>query len=250
MNQYFFEAFDDLFRMSPGSALTTTLASRPIPKDKEVSLLDVGCGRGMSTLLMAKEFPKMRTVAVDNNPDFIKFLKEKAKLNKLDKQIKAVVMDMNTLDFPEGQFDFIYAEGSVYVKGFESALADWKKFLHPEGRMIVNDLCWIHGNPEAVAVEKVEKTFGKLYTIEEKIAQVQANGFEVLGKFTQPYDDWMGNYYGPLMKNLDAMREKYEGKNPEAMEVVETLEKEILLYGMYHPYYSYVTFVLKFPDGN
>lgn len=242
MNQYFYEAFEGLHRLSPGSNLTTTLVGRSIGQE-EVNILDVGCGMGQSALLLAHQHPNARIIAIDNNPEYVRRLNKVAEEQGLSKQIKALVMSMEEMQFPLAQFDVIWAEGSLYFMGMEKAFTEWKKYLRPNGRILCNELCWLreYDRIPSHARDSVEAQFGKLMTVDEKKAQGEALGYFCVGQKIQPPDDWTDNYYIPLLENLRKMADKYPD-NKEAREAIVLLGKEVALYSKCSPFYSYVMF--------
>lgn len=68
MKKYLFEAFDGLKRLAPGSTESTQQAINLLPADfLPKKILDIGCGVGESTLLLAKHFSNAKIMAIDNN---------------------------------------------------------------------------------------------------------------------------------------------------------------------------------------
>ena len=63
-------------------------------------LLLLGAGTGIDLEFLPKD---IQVVAIDITPAMIKRMKERAA--KLDRQVEALVMDGQTLDFPDGSLD-------------------------------------------------------------------------------------------------------------------------------------------------
>ena len=104
-------------------------------------VLDIGCGRGAQTLVLAESSPS-RIVAVDNHPQFIDALRHKAHELGIADRLEARVADMRRLDFADGAFDLIWCEGAIYIMGVEAALRDWRRLLRRNGHVALTEVCW------------------------------------------------------------------------------------------------------------
>ncbi len=106
-------------REGPGSdestrkALQSVAASLP----EAPRILDVGCGPGMQTLVLARETGGHVT-AVDRHQPFLDELNRRGARDGLTDRITAVNASMSALDFPDGGFDLIWSEGAIYIMGF------------------------------------------------------------------------------------------------------------------------------------
>lgn len=49
------------------------------------------------------------------------------------------------LPFSPGEFDVIWAEGSIYNIGFERGLREWRQYLKPGGIIAVTECSWLSG---------------------------------------------------------------------------------------------------------
>lgn len=256
MEQFYLEAFDGMERLAPGSHGTTLLASRSIPRKKEVEILEIACGVGSSSIALAKACPLSHIIAMDSSKENIEKMLGKAEKEQVSSQISAIVMSFEDMDFGDKKFDVIWIEGSVYQFGYEKALKKLKDFLAPQGQIIVNDLCWIreHVPPECVnywnqQYPDIDFQRGRKMIAEEL-------GYKVLSSSVQPLADWTENYYKPLLENLRAMRDKYGSKKKgrgvkeaqKIMEMIEELGKEANMYAKYSACYSYVMFALQLKD--
>lgn len=244
MNQYFFEAFEGLERLSPGSTGSSLMASKSISRSEEMSILEIGCGKGITSLLLAQAMPLARIIAIDNHQEYIRHLSKKAAEAGVSQQVQGMVMSMEDLQFPEGQFDVICCEGAVYNQGFEKALEQWKKFLKPNGQIIVNDLCWLKAHVPKEVSDYWKEQYPDINTVQQRKKQAKVLGYEVKSAYTQPPSDWIEHYYKPLHGNLVKMIEKYRD-NPEAMETIKEIDKEMIMYSKYAFCYGYVMFTLE-----
>lgn len=112
---YFYAAFKDMDRLAPGSDKSTLKAIDYIDfnKDLQLTILDIGCGVGASTLLLADYFKNSTIEAIDLFPHYLKVLDEKIADNDLDNRVYTCQMDMNDLDYPNCEFDIVFSEVSA-----------------------------------------------------------------------------------------------------------------------------------------
>lgn len=245
MEKYFFEAFDTLERLSPGSDKSTIQATSFVDdNNKNMTILDIGCGVGIHTLLLAKVFPNATIKAIDSHVPYIDILNHKAQTQGISNRVIGEHASMFDMPFEENIFDIIWAEGSIYVAGFENGLNDWKKYLKNGGYLICNELSWITNNPSQESYSFWNEEYPQIDTISNKIKQIEKMGYTFVSEFTLPKEDWIDNYYGPLQANLDFMKQKYT-KNRVALEVIAMIQEEINLYHRYSDDYSYVFYIMK-----
>ena len=118
----FFELFSRLPRQGPGNTACTRRALGLVPGfGPRTRVLDIGCGTGAQTLVLADSSPS-RILAIDNHPPFIDALNRKARRVGISDRLEARVADMRSLDFADGSFDLIWCEGAIYNVGVEAGL--------------------------------------------------------------------------------------------------------------------------------
>lgn len=244
MENYFFEAFEGMDRLAPGSEESTLKAISMYKGPREApDILDIGCGNGIHTMLLAREFSNAKIIAIDNHQGFVEELNNKVSSMGWSDRVSGKCISMFDMNFDEESFDLIWSEGAIYIAGFERGLKEWKKFLKEDGFLICSEVSWIVDNPSDEISAFWEEEYPQIDTIENKIKQIEAAGYTYQGHFVLPSRDWTDNYYDPLQANLDRMLEKYR-ENDMAKQVVAMLQHEIDMYHKYMDEYSYVFYAM------
>jgi len=116
----FFEMHHDLPREGPGRNKYTKQAFEILSPVHSPRILDVGCGPGGPTMALAR-LTEGEVVGIDTHQPYLDRFSEKIEQAGLTDRVRAVNCSMFEMDFPDESFDIIWAEGSIYIMGFESA---------------------------------------------------------------------------------------------------------------------------------
>ena len=161
---YFFLAYKDLDRLSPGSEDTTLEVLDKIERDNISNVLDIGCGVGQSTILLANYFEDATVEAIDLFKHYLTVLDENIKENNLHDRVFTYEMDMRDLDFANEEFDLVFCESSIEIIGFKEGLKEWRRLLKPNGYMVVSDVSWI-SKPSAESKKFWKNTYDDVDTM-------------------------------------------------------------------------------------
>ena len=144
MENYFYEAFEGMKRFGPGSDASTLQALGMFSTNKSrLKILDIGCGIGAHTLILANKFPEADILAIDNYAPHIEKLNAITDTSGLADRVHGIVMSMFDMTFDNESFDLIWSEGAAYIAGFSNAIRDWKRLLMPDGCIICSEISWL-----------------------------------------------------------------------------------------------------------
>ena len=200
----------------------TRKAFRMLPEMDKPRILDVGCGSGIPTLELAR-LGQGEVIGIDIDQPAIDIFTRKVKEAGLTKRVQALHYSMFDMDFPDNSFDILWSEGSIYAIGFEKGLKEWKRFLTPDGFMVIHDE---QGN------------------VREKLEQISICGYELLGYFLLSQDTWRTEYFAPLEKLVNEFQIKLTD-NPKTSAELRQAQEELDMFRKTPERNSSVYFIMK-----
>ena len=232
-------------RQGPGGDAETRMAIdlAGLVPTTPLKIADIGCGTGSSTLLLARTLNAQIT-AVDFLPEFIEVLKTNAENEDLSKKIDPLVCSMNSLPFDEEEYDVIWSEGAIYNMGFENGINDWKRFLKPDGLLVVSEITWTTNDRPLEIEEYWAGEYPEINTASAKIKILENSGFSPLGYFVLPEHCWLDNYYRPMQRSFSAFLSR-NINNENAQPIVDAEKTEIALYEKFKKHYSYGMYIAR-----
>ena len=175
-----------------------------LPKLDEPRILDVGCGSGVVTIELAR-LSKGEVIWIDIDQSVLDELNRKTERENLSNRVKTKKCSMIELDFPDENFEIIWAEGSLYAIDFERGLKEWRRLLKPNGFLVVHD---------------------KIRTMTDKIEKIHNLGYKLTNYLLLPEDAWWTEYYKPLENRIKGLRER-RSNDADALRVLEEVQNEI-----------------------
>jgi SAM-dependent methyltransferase len=244
MTMLFFEMFSGLPRQGPGDAASTLRALALVPGvGPETCVLDLGCGTGLQTRVLAQSSPA-RFIAVDSHAPFVDVLNHEARHLGIADRLEARVGDMRRLDFAPGSFDLVWCEGAIAIMGVEAGLRDWRRLLAPGGHMAMTEVCWMKPDPPPECATFWANEYPAIRNASTLLALIDECGYETLGHFALPPSAWWDDYYRPLQENVIAFRNRHR-EAPDAQELADQVQREIDIWHAYSEFYSYQFFVMR-----
>ena len=200
----------------------TRKAFRMLPKLDKPRILDVGCGSGVSTMEVAR-LSQGEVIGIDiDQPALDKFAKKIREAGFSDR-VQALNCSLLDMTFPDESFDIILSEGSIFAIGFKRGLQEWKRFLKPDGFMVIHDE---EGN------------------VTQKLEHIAGCGYELLGYFTMNEDIWWAEYFAPLEKLVREIRTRY-ADDPKVLAEIQNAQREIDMFERYPERNRSVCFVIR-----
>ena len=196
--ELFWAVHTDLPREGVGSDATTRalLAAAPAPGRRA---LDLGCGPGASSLVLAAE--GFHVLAVDTHPPFLRRLRTAAVAGGLAGRVTPVRAAMGALPVPDGTVDLLWCEGAAYLLGVDEALTAWRRVLVPRGVAVLTDAGWT-ATPPSPAVREFWSAYPAMRSAGATAAAAEAAGYEVLAVRQLPESDWEDEYHVPMAARL------------------------------------------------
>ena len=232
-------------RQGPGGEQETekALDLALIDHHEKLKILDIGCGTGASTLVLARLLNAQIT-AVDFLQDFLDVLERRAEHQGLSGKITTLCTSMDDLPFGDGVYDVIWSEGAIYNIGFERGVANWNRFLKAGGLLVVSEITWITASRPAEIQKHWQAEYPEIDTAASKIGVLEQNGYSPIGYFVLPEQCWLDNYYRPLQDRFPDFLRRH-GEREEALALVAAENREIELYKTYGAYYSYGVYIAR-----
>lgn len=246
----FFKLHCDMPREGPGSddatrealARLRTRWTPPSPAGARPSVMDVGCGPGQQTLVLARELG-LPVLAVDFYEVYLERLCERARAAGLDRLITPLRAGMEALDLPTGGLDLIWAEGSIYIIGFASGLSLWRPMLREGGFVAASELTWLTDDPPAEVRAFWEEGYPPMTNVEGNIRNAASVGFEVFDHFVLPQAVWWDEYLTPLSARADRLRA--ETADCDLLEVIAEQDRETDMVRRFGEHFGYVFYLMQ-----
>lgn len=234
----------ELPREGPGSDAATRDALRrlgPLPSSPRV--LDLGCGPGRQTLVLARELG-VPVTAVDLHAPFLASLERSAAAQGLGHLVRTLKADFGALEDAPCSYDLLWSEGAIYNLGWAEGLRRWRPLLRPGGFLAATEATWLTEARPLDAVAFWREAYPSMGTVASNSEAARAAGYDVLDTFVLPASAWWDEYYRPLEARIESLRERARGDAELASAISET-EREISLYSRYGASYGYVFYLLR-----
>ena len=200
------ELHQGLERQGPGDADYSKFIISQLPELPEnLRIADIGCGSGAGTLILAEEF-KSKVLAVDFSQEFLDELEIRAGQCGIKHLVETIKCDMGNLDFEKGSIDLLWSEGAAYNITFEGALKAWRPLIAFKGIAVISEMNYFSNKiPEPLNIY-MQNAYPAIKTESENHDIINSSSFEILGIHRLPSEAWWSNYYDPLRKNIENIK--------------------------------------------
>ena len=221
----------------------TRRAFQMLPNLDHPRILDVGCGAGGPTLALAR-LSGGTVVGLDLDRPSLKTCSQRIKDSGLSHTVQAVNCSLCHICFANESFDLIWAEGSIFVIGFEQGIRAWRRLLKARRLLVVHEMVWLRPDPPPELLTHWQQFYPGITTAPENLAAIPACGYTSRGHFTLPEEAWWLAYYAPLQERVRQLRHEYVA-DAEAQAVLDSQQREIDLFKKYSRWYGSAFFVMQ-----
>ena len=183
-------------------------------------------------------------MGMDVNQPSLDKLTRKIEEAGFPERVKAINCSMFKMDFPDESFDIIWAEGSIWIIGFEKGLKEWRRFLKPKRFLVVHEMTWLRPNPPREIRDYWKGYYPGISTVPEYLEQISGCGYDLIGHFVLPEDAWWIEYYGPLEERIKGLRAKYID-DPKALLALGKEQGEIEMHKKHYKWYGSAFFAMQ-----
>ncbi len=181
---------------------------------------------------------------MDIHQPYLDRLSQKIEEAGLSDRVEAMNCSMFEMPFSDESFDIIWAEGSIYLIGFERGLLEWRRFIKPNGFLVVHEMTWLRPEPPQEILDYWKELYPGIKTVTGNVELIPNCGYDLIGHFTLPEDAWWTEYYGPLEDRTRELRGRYVG-DAAALAALDEEQQEIDMYRKYQQWYGSVFFVMQ-----
>jgi len=176
-----------------------------IPGHERPCILDIGCGRGTSTIELAR-ISDSKVVGFDIDEGAVTELREKIEQEKLSHRVRAFVGSLLDADLLEQSFDILWEEGVIHVLDLDESLAMCHRLLRPGGHLVCAET---------------------VYWLDQHLGAFTRNGFELVDRVLWRSRCWWTEYYAVLEQRVDALRGVLDA--PRDLAALQPYEAEIAM---------------------
>ena len=243
--EVFWKLHVGLPKQGPGSDESTRRAMALVPELRPTpEILDLGCGPGRQSLVLARETGG-RVTAVDMIPPFLAQLDERAEAEHLADRIETVNASMDDLPYEDESFDLIWSEGAIYNIGFLHGLRSWHRLLRPGCSLAVTEATWLTDTPPDRTRQFWDTNYPAMQGQQANERAVGDAGYRLLGSFVLPEAEWWDDYYTPIDERIIALRR--ERSDDAWVAALDAAEEESSIVRTCGDTFGYVFYVMQKP---
>lgn len=111
--------------------------------EKDMHLLDVGCGVGVTPIMIVRKYG-CRMTGVDISEGMVIRSQERAKRARLSDKVEFLVADAQDLPFPDNSFDAVITESvTAFPEDKQKAVNEYVRVTKPGGYIGLNESTWL-----------------------------------------------------------------------------------------------------------
>lgn len=245
MGNLLWDLHTNIERESPGGDRFTLFALNKLKlkKSEKFKVLNLGCGKGLETICLAKNV-NGHINAVDAHEPYLEELVKLVEKHGLDDKVTIYLEDMMELPFSKNSFDIIWIEGAIHEVGFENGIKEFRKYLKPNGYLVISDYVYTKPNRPLELARYFEDFYPDINTVDYNTALAEYNNYKVIDSYVLEEGAWWESYFKPLRIRLQELNDIYR-MDLIARKTLDSREKEIILREKYKEYFGFAFYILR-----
>lgn len=234
--------FAGMPRQGPGSERSTRKALSLLPPLPETgTVLDLGCGTGASTLVVADVIDRP-VLASDVNPTSLDALQKRARAAGLENRITTSIASADATGQPEDSAALIWCEGAIFTVGVEAGLKHWHSILKAGGVVAFTEMCWFGATRPAEAEAFLTGCYPPMTDAASLLSLCFGCGYRLQAMFALPEADWWDEYLAGVIPAI----ERHRGNpDPDIQSVIAICDQELDIARRFGAAYGYVFVILS-----
>lgn len=233
--------FGGMAKLGPGDNAHTLHVLHLLPRKEFNIVVDIGCGTGRQTMVLAKELHTL-VHAVDSYEPFLTELMQRAKEAGLADLVQTHRMDMKDVAAVFHNTDLLWSEGAAYNIGFPNALTTWASAMNPGGFAAVSELSWLREQVPDPVREFFISGYPDMRSVQQNIDVAEGAGYRVLATHTLPRETWVEDYYDILAPRAKTL---LDHPDPSVRDFAAETVREIKIFELSEDSYGYVFYLLQ-----
>ncbi len=126
--------------------------------DKDKSILEVGCGTGVSACHLVKRYG-CQVIGVDLSDKMIEWSQKRAQRKSLEHKVQFRTADAQNLPFEDNLFDAVICESvAVFPADKQRTVSEYVRVTKAGGYVGMNEGTWVQASPPPELVEYINRT--------------------------------------------------------------------------------------------
>ncbi|NWF77445.1 MAG: methyltransferase domain-containing protein [Chloroflexi bacterium] len=173
-----FDSLVQFWGMRPGRFELTRQTAKVAKLGEGWSVLEVGCGDGMSALFLSQQYA-CDVIGIDASDKMIALANQRARTEALSHRVQFLVADAMQLPFPDYTFDTVMCEAVFSgLADKERAAKEFHRVLRRGGKVVVTDFVLRREIPQKLQCQMTFLPCAGAKRLEEYVSLFEKTGFQ------------------------------------------------------------------------